>query len=69
MLNDPISIVVCYAYALIEFWAGLFAEGDKEALVAGANTMLAIALKILSKRKRAGDQKLLKDGATDDATE
>jgi hypothetical protein len=31
--------------------------------------MLAIALKILGKRKRVGDQKLLDDGVTDDATE
>ena len=67
MLNDPISIV-CYTCALIEFWAGLFAEGDKEALVAAANTILAIALKILGKRNQLGDQKLLVDGSTDDAT-
>jgi hypothetical protein len=33
------------------YWAGLFLEVDKDTLVAGANTMLAIALKLLNKNQ------------------
>jgi hypothetical protein len=44
----------------------LFAEGDKESLVDGANTMLAIALKILGKRKKMDGDVPLRDGPDDD---
>jgi hypothetical protein len=65
LLNDPIS-VICDACVLIGYWAGLFAEGDKESLVDGANTMLAIALKILGKRKKMDGDVPLRDGPDDD---
>lgn len=33
------------------FWAGLFADGDKETLIDGVNTMIQIATKLLAKPK------------------
>ena len=42
LLKNPASII-CYACVLMDYWAGLFMEIDKEALIAGANTMLQIA--------------------------
>lgn len=39
------------ACSLMCYWAGLFLEVDKDTLVAGANTMLAIALKLLNKNQ------------------
>jgi hypothetical protein len=65
MINDPISIL-CYASALIGYWAGLFAKIDKEALIAGANTMLEIATKLLEKKRKMGDRLLLKERPDDD---
>ena len=40
------------ACSLMCYWAGLFMEADKDTLVAGANTMLSIALKILNQKQR-----------------
>jgi hypothetical protein len=34
----------------MNYWAGLFMEIDKEALEAGANTMLKIAASLLGKK-------------------
>jgi hypothetical protein len=34
----------------MSYWASLFLEDDKEALMAGANTMLEIAVKLLGKK-------------------
>jgi hypothetical protein len=42
-VTSPISII-CYACSLIEYWASLSLDDDKDQLVAGANTMLKIAL-------------------------
>jgi len=39
-----------YASALINYWACLFMEIDREALEAGANTMLKIAAFLLGKK-------------------
>ena len=49
----------------MNYWAGLFMEIDKEALEAGANTMLQIAAKLLGKKLGKGGQLLLKDGDDD----
>jgi hypothetical protein len=48
------------------YWAGLFLGADREALDAGVNTMLAIAVKLTSKKKTKQDQLLLKDDQSDD---
>jgi len=48
-LTNPIS-VICHACALMNYWAGLFMEIDKEALEAGVNTMLKIAASLLGKK-------------------
>lgn len=44
----------------MSYWAGLFLENDKEVLMAGVNTMLAIAVKLM-KRKRDHQGELPKD--------
>jgi hypothetical protein len=41
LLKNIVSII-CHACVLISYWAGLFIENDKEALVAGVNTMLRL---------------------------
>ena len=48
------------------YWAGLFAESDKEALIAGVTTMLEIATKLLNKKRKVGGRLLLKDGSDAD---
>ena len=53
-LNNPIEIV-CYACSLMRYWAGLYAEGDKERLVEGVNFMLKIVTKLISKTRAPGD--------------
>ena len=45
----------------MSYWASLFLENDKEALVAGVNTMLQIAVKLLGKKTAKDGQHLLKD--------
>jgi hypothetical protein len=54
---------------MMSYWAGLFPQTDKEALVAGANTMLQIALKLLGKKMVRKDQLLLTDGQGDSQDE
>lgn len=49
-MDNPIEIV-CYAYSLMRYWAGLYAEGDKERLVEGVNVMLKVATKLISKTR------------------
>ena len=44
---------------------GRFLENDKEALVAGVNTMLEIAVKLMSKKTAKKGQYLLKDDKGD----
>jgi len=53
----------------MSYWAGLFLEDDKEALIAGANTMLKIAMKLLNKKALKKDQLLLTDGQEDSQEE
>jgi hypothetical protein len=54
MIQNLISII-CHTCALICYWAGLFLESDKELLIDGANTMLKIALKLLTKKQKPND--------------
>lgn len=59
-IHDPIS-VVCYACALMKYWAGLYGEADKEALIAGGDSMLKIAIQLLSKKKKMQDDRQIAD--------
>jgi hypothetical protein len=43
------------------YWAGLYPDVDKEALEAGINTMLQIALKLAKKMKKTSHPQLLED--------
>ena len=45
----------------MSYWAGRYAGMDIEALEAGVNTMLQIAMKLLNKKPRRNDQLLLED--------
>ena len=60
IIKNPIS-VVCYACALMCSWAGLYSAEDEEMLLAGVNTMMQIARKLLNKRSEqsVGDLKWL----------
>jgi hypothetical protein len=59
-IQDPTSIV-CYACMLMGYWARLYMGVDKEELVEGINTMLKIAAKLVSKKKKTDETKLLED--------
>ena len=50
-----------YAFALIRYWAALFLEDNKELVVAGANMMLQIALKLLNKKQKPAGRQVLED--------
>lgn len=54
VIRNPIEIV-CHAGALMKFWAGLYADLDKEALEDGVNTMLKVAYDTLTKKKSKVD--------------
>jgi hypothetical protein len=60
------ATIVCYACSLMSYWAGLLMVANRDALVAGVNTMLAIAVKLMTKKKAKQGQLLLKDGQNDD---
>jgi hypothetical protein len=49
----------------MEYWAGLFLEEDKEQLIAGANTMLKIAMQLVSKEVKAQKHRSLENKSTD----
>jgi len=59
-ITNPISIV-CLACSLMCYWAGLFLEVDKEALVRGVNLMMEIAVKLLNKKSVKRKPPLLED--------
>lgn len=63
-IHDPASIL-CYACALIQYLAGLYPEGDKEDLKAGAETMLRIAIQLLSKKRKVDSCLQIEDGDGD----
>jgi hypothetical protein len=48
---NPVAII-CYAYSLMGYSAGLFLENDKERLLESVKIMLAIATKLVAKRKQ-----------------
>jgi hypothetical protein len=50
IIKSPLEII-CHAGALMKFWAGLYAEADKEALKEGANLMLKLAMDILNTKE------------------
>lgn len=65
-LHNPIDIV-CHACALIKFWAGLQKEVDKETLIQAADTMLKIAVQLLTKKRQATNQvRMIQDDGEDD---
>ena len=68
MIRNPASII-CYACALMGYWAGLFLEMDKEALEAGVNTMLQIASKLLGEKVHNDGRLTLEDKPDDNAQE
>jgi len=55
--------IICYACALMCYWAGLYVEVDREMLINCVNTMLGVATEILtSKRKNPGRMERLELG-------
>jgi len=52
---------VCYTCSLISYWAGIFDDSNKKELVAGAETMLKIALQLVGKSKDPEEQGMLED--------
>jgi hypothetical protein len=63
-IKNPAEII-CYACALMTYWAGLFPEMDKEELQAGVTTMLQIATKLILKSKQGDGTLLLKESPDD----
>lgn len=59
-LLNPLSII-CYACALMNYWAGLFLGVDNETLQASVEDMLQIATKLLNKKQKVDDGCLIKD--------
>lgn len=70
LLKNPASII-CYACALMGYWTGLFGELEHmiETLVAGANTMLQIATKLLGKKMKKEERLLLRTRMATNRTE
>ena len=61
IIKSPLEIL-CHANALMVFWAGLYAEMDREQLIEGANLMLKVAKEVLAKQTaREVDQLLVQD--------
>jgi hypothetical protein len=50
------------------FWAGLYADVDKEMLVSGVSTMLRVAARLILTKNSADGQKRLKSREDDEAT-
>ena len=61
--HNPLEIV-SHACALMKFWVGLQKEDDKEALIKGVETMIKIAVQLLSKKNQAAGQSNLLQDAT-----
>ncbi|CAD6337273.1 unnamed protein product [Miscanthus lutarioriparius] len=59
-----------YSGQIMKFWAGLQKEVDKEMLIKGVDTMIKIALQLLSKKHQAvARSNLLPDPADEDDAE
>lgn len=67
-IADPASIIY-FAYSLMGYWVGLFVEQDKEALISveGVNTMMAISVKLVAKKKKQ-DHPPLRDADDEDVS-
>lgn len=66
LLKNPIEIM-CLASALMRFWAGLQRDEDKEVLIQGANDMLKIAIRLLTKPSSgAARLQMLQDADADE---
>jgi len=50
----------------MEYWAGLFLDEDKEQLIAGANTMLKIAMQLVSKEVKEQEHRSLENNKSID---
>lgn len=50
-MKHPIEILN-HACAFMKFWAGLYKADSQDQLVAGVNTMLAIAYQLLQNQRR-----------------
>ena len=50
-IKNPLEII-CHAYALMKYWAGLFAEIDREQLEEGVATMMRAATELLANQQR-----------------
>ena len=50
-IKNPLEII-CHAYALMKYWAGLFAERDREQLEEGVATMMRVATELLANQQR-----------------
>ena len=62
LINNPLEII-CHANALMIYWAGLYAEMDREQLIEGANLMLKVAKEVLAAQTaRQVNKLLLQDG-------
>jgi hypothetical protein len=58
--------IICYACSLMEYWVDLFLDDDKDQLVAGANTMLKIALQLVGKEAKVQRNHSLEDAKSKD---
>lgn len=54
-----------FGSALCRCWAGLYLEEDRDALVAGTDMMLKIAVQLLSKKRRLDGSLQIEDGVGD----
>jgi len=54
IIKSPLDII-CHMCALMKYWAGLFAEPNKEQLIEGINTMLRLANRILKRQREEQD--------------
>jgi hypothetical protein len=61
LIKSPVDII-CHAGALMKFWTGLFAEMDRATLEEGIDTMVKIAVGLLTSKRSRPSQ------ASDDQT-
>lgn len=65
IIKNPIEIV-CHAGVLMSFWTGLYEKVDKEMLINGVNTMLRVAVDLLTSKDSNEERKRLKYGESAD---
>jgi hypothetical protein len=54
VIKSPLNIF-CHICALMKYWAGLYAESNKEQLVEGINTMLRVAKGVLKRQREEAE--------------